>query len=94
MNLELKNCEKFEQYLVDKCQRHGGIQYKYEFENKFGASVIKHDFSYGHEEDLWELAVLHNGHLCSDTPITDDVEGCLTDEAVAKLLQEIKDLEA
>lgn len=94
MNLELKHCEKFEQYLVDKYPHNGGIQYKYVFDNKYGASIIKHEFSYGHEEDLWELAVMYKNRLCYDTPITGDVEGYLTDKDVAKLLQEIKDLKA
>lgn len=66
--------------------------------NHYGASVIKHFGSYGHEADLWELAVMklngNNGewYLNYDTPITDDVIGELTDEEVRKLLKQIKEL--
>ena len=36
----------------------GGIQKIYRFKNNFGASVVKHPYSYGGEKDLWELAVI------------------------------------
>ena len=68
----------------------GGTQNKYEFPNGYGASVVKHDYSNGHEEGLWELAVLgQDGHLCYSTPITDDVIGWLTDEDVQRTLDQI-----
>ena len=37
-----------------------------EFENGYGISAIKMN-------GAWEIAVLKNGSLCYDTPITDDV---------------------
>lgn len=80
----------------------GGSQVVHKFENGFGASVVKHDFSYGSSEELWELAVLefpyeddgHRYHLTYDTPITNDVIGHLDDEAVQELLARIEALEA
>lgn len=36
----------------------GGIQRVYKFSNGFGASVVKHEFSYGGRKGLWELAVI------------------------------------
>ena len=82
------------------CQekRCNGIQYRFKFDNLFGASVIKHTGSYGHEEDLWELAVLNyryennKGFIDYDTNITDDVIGNLNDEQVRELLIKIKEL--
>lgn len=38
-----------------------GIAHKFLFENGYGGSVIRHDFSYGGAEGLWEMAVItHN----------------------------------
>ncbi len=97
MNLNL-NYEGFETYLVRRDDNfHGnGVSYKFRFENRYGASVIKHNYSYGHENDLWELAVIYwyddDWDLVYDTDITADVEGYLTDEDVRNLLQRIKDL--
>ena len=96
MNLNL-NYEGFENDLIKKSNFLGGIQYLFKFENNFGASVIKHLGSYGHEEDLWELAVVEyyrsgEWYLTYDTDITDDVIGCLTDEDVRELLTKIKEL--
>jgi len=50
-------------------------------DNGYGASIVQHSFSYGHEEGLWELAVLDkDGKLDYTTPITADVLGYLTEE--------------
>ena len=76
-----------------------GTQVVYKFENGYGASVVCHEFSYGGDEGLKELAVIkfYEGdkwHLCYETEITDDVLGHLTDEDVADLLVQIEALEA
>lgn len=97
MNLVL-NHEGFEKNLITHRECNGGMQYLFRFENHYGASVVKHSFSYGSGKDLWELAVIkfdpENGswYLTYTTPITEDVEGCLTDEEVRDLLQRIKEL--
>lgn len=46
---------------------YGGIQYKAKFPNGYGASIIKHNFSYGSSNDNWELAVLDDKGLCYTT---------------------------
>ena len=100
MNFKL-NYEGFEQYLVDdeplQYSWLKNARYEFRFENGYGASVIKHKYSYGGEEDLWELAVLKydkdgNGHICYSTEIADDCIGWLTDEKVRDLLGRIKEL--
>lgn len=97
MNLNL-NYEGFETNLISEEPSFGGVQYRFKFDNGYGASVIKHKYSYGSEDDLWELAVLDSfdvgpkGMLTYDTPITEDVEGYLTDEEVRNLLAQIKEL--
>lgn len=76
----------------------GGVQHLFKFDNGYGASVIRHDFSYGGEDGLWELAVLEfegeEWNLCYDTEVTDDVLGYLTDAEVEYNLDEIEKLEA
>lgn len=66
------------------------------FSNGYGASVVKHKFSYGAEEGLFEIAVLKGDKgkwdLCYDTEITNDVLGYLTNEDVAETLEKIRNL--
>ena len=91
------NYEGFEPYLHDWGSCWEGVQYIFKFENSYGASIVKHNSSYGHERDLWELAVIkfystEEWGLVYDTEITDDVEGWLTDTDVKELLARIKGL--
>jgi|TARA_A200000159_G_C7003833_1_gene206834 hypothetical protein len=70
-----------------------GYQLIYKFDNGYGASVVKHDFSYGGKKGLYEIAVLDNdGDLCYDTPITSDVIGHLNMAEVDKILVNISHL--
>ena len=72
---------------------HNGVGYVYEFENGYGASVVKHDVSYGGKMGLYEIAVLDSkGDLCYDTPITDDVVGYAGVQTVYETLDRIKSL--
>ena len=79
-------------YLLDgyPIQRTNDCQYKFKFPNQYGASVVKHPYSYGYAQDLWELAILKNDKL--DYTIADDVIGYLSDEAVNYLLDQIRSL--
>lgn len=71
----------------------GGVRHHYEFPNGYGASVVRHQYSYGADDGLWELAVLgRDGHLTYDTDITNDVEGWLTWDEVEALLDSIATL--
>jgi hypothetical protein len=70
-----------------------GYQLLYKFDNGYGASVVKHDFSYGGRKGLYELAVLNtDGELCYDTPITSDVIGHLTMTEAEEVLVKISHL--
>lgn len=63
------------------------------FDNGYGASVVVGPYTYGGEDGLYELAVLDsNGKLTYETPITNDVEGYLTEDDVTKLLEQIQSL--
>lgn len=74
----------------------GGTQKLYRFENGFGASVVQHEFSYGGDAGLWELAVIRfdgdEWYLEYETEITDDVIGWLDWNEVDDLLSRINAL--
>ena len=97
MNLNL-NYDGFEDYLVERRNKLDGVGYKFRFENRYGASVIKHMGSYGHEQDLWEVAILcwnddgNDFSLAYNTEITDDVIGWQTDDQIRDILRRIKEL--
>ncbi len=70
-----------------------GVISRITFDNGFGASVVKHDFSYGGKDGLYELAVIDKkGDLTYSTPITDDVVGYLNEDEVTGLLEQIQQL--
>ena len=75
---------------------HNGTQVIVFFENNYGASIIKHKFSYGNDEGLFEIAVLkgtmESWDITYDTPITDDVLGHQTSEDIKNVLEEISNL--
>lgn len=99
MNFEL-NYKGFESYLLERRAILGlpnSIQYVFRFENDYGASVVKHPYSYGGISDLWELGVIAfdkdgDWYLTYDTPITEGVKGYLPDGRVRDLLHRIKKL--
>jgi hypothetical protein len=71
----------------------GGVQAIAEFDNGFGASIVKTPYTYGGKDGLYELAVLNtDGHLTYDTPITNDVLGYLTEQDVTEVLIKIQQL--
>lgn len=69
-----------------------GIKAIVQFPNGYGASIIRHDYSYGGPEGLYELAVLKDDSLCYNTPITDDVIGWCDENEITELLLEIQKL--
>jgi len=87
-----------EKNLLQERSFRGGVQRLYKFPNGYGASVVRHEGSYGHEAGKWELAVIKfdadgaNWDLCYTTPVTDDVVGWLSDDAVDEVLVDIEAL--
>ena len=83
----------FEDLKFEKWPDMGGIFCRIQFENGFGASIVKHEYSYGGRDGLYELAVTDkDGQLTYDTPITNDVLGYLSEDDVARYVNDIKDL--
>ena len=69
-----------------------GYRYVASFDNGYGISIVKHKYSYGSEDDMWEIAVMKGEEICYDTPITDDVIGWLSPDEVMDYAMEIKAL--
>jgi hypothetical protein len=81
------------EYCYEINDHYGGIQKLYQFDNHMGASVIRHERSYGSELGLWEVAVLDEaGQLVYDTPVMGDVMGHLSWKEVSKVLRQIQAL--
>ena len=71
-----------------------GVYCRIQFDNGFGASIVKHEYSYGGKNGLYEIAVLDSGgEITYTTPITNDVLGYLSEEDVERHVNEIKNLE-
>lgn len=84
--------KKMRDFLQNTEYLNNGVRHIYKFDNGYGASVIKHDYSYGGRDGLWELAVLKDDELCYTTPITEDVIGHLAWDTVENILTEIQEL--
>ncbi len=73
-----------------------GVQAVVRFPNDYGASIIRSQYSYGGTDGLYELAVVHfkgdDWAIDYSTPITSDVIGHLTEDAVVSLLTQIEAL--
>ena len=87
-------------YIPDKTSPlHGGTQQIVRCDNGYGASIVRHSFSYGSDEGLFELGVFYypcaNSDECAldySTPITDDVIGSLTEAEIEEMLGRIESL--
>lgn len=72
---------------------YGGIISRIIFDNGYGASIVKGPYSYGGSDGLYELAVIgKDDKICYDTPVTEDVEGYLSEAQVTDLLIKIQQL--
>ena len=71
----------------------GGVQARIIFDNGYGASVVRSQYTYGGDKGLYELAVFgKDGHITYDTPITNDVIGYLRPEDVTDVMEKIQQL--
>ena len=75
----------------------GGFQALKFFPNGYGVSIVRHQFSYGGNRGLFELAVLagdspDNFELTYDTPITCDVIGNLSADEALEIAEQVSQL--
>lgn len=70
------------------------VDYKEFFNNGYGVSIIRNQFSYGGKENLFEVAILigddDSYELCYTTPITSDVIGYASDIEVEDIIKRVK----
>ena len=60
-----------------------GVQSRMDFDNGFGVSVVRHEYSYGSKDGLYELAVFKDGEIHYDNKVANgDVVGYLREEDV------------
>ena len=86
-----------EKYIIHESKINGGIQKIYKFDNGYGASVVRHLFSCGGAQGLWEVALLSFDDLSWHITYREDfangdVAGYLSDKEVLELLEWIKSL--
>lgn len=71
----------------------GGVQHLAFFPNGYGVSIVKHDYSYGNKDGLWEMAVIKGNEnewkLTYETPVTDDVLGHLSEDEVNEHVNQV-----
>jgi hypothetical protein len=71
----------------------GGVMSRIQFDNGYGVSVVKSEYTYGGKDGLYELAVLDSdGNLTYATSVTDDVIGYLRPEDVTDVMAKIQQL--
>lgn len=68
-----------------------GVMVQEHFDNGYGVSVIRTEFTYGGKKGLYELAVLKDGEIHYDNPVAKgDVVGWLTENDVTELMDKIQ----
>jgi hypothetical protein len=73
----------------------GGIRASIMFENGYGASIVKSNYSYGGKMGLYELAVIDSdGDVVYNTPVADGVIGYLREEDVTVGMERIQLLQS
>lgn len=99
----MAQASNFEELQFEPHRTGNGVAARAFFPNGYGVSVVQFTIggrsgSYGSSEGLYELAVIKgdasNWGITYDTPITNDVEGYLTPDAVTALMQRVAQLEA
>ena len=82
-------------YVYSETTFMNGVSRTYAYANGLRISVVKHDFSYGGLEGLWEIAALdeEGDFITSDVwyNADDDVIGWVTDEQLTQYLTDAEE---
>lgn len=82
--------DTFWKEFIPRLTRPKNGQRLFEFDNGYGLSVIND--GYGSSQGLFEAAVLYQGSIVYDTPITNDVLGYLSEDEVQETIEAVKAL--
>ena len=74
-------------------ERKGARQALMEFDNGYSVSVVCGSCFYSNGIDTYEVAVMLDGSICYDTPITSNVIPYLSAEEVTEVMCEIQNLQ-
>ena len=79
---------------VEERELNGGWQKIFRFDNGYGASLVRHAYSYGTEMAVLKFNSESNldFKLVYDTPVTDDVLGHLSPSEIDEYLEDISKL--
>jgi hypothetical protein len=87
--------KEYNKYIIDFNSINSGMQLLLRFDNNYGLSILCHSFSYGRDEDKFEIAVIKfnsednkDWNICYDTDITDDVLAYQSKEDVINIIEQ------
>jgi hypothetical protein len=89
----MKTIKDFTSYIIDINSYNKGMQILFKFPNDYGISLVCHSFSYGNDDNEFEIAIAKfepnsdNWRVTYDTDITGDVLGYQSKEDVIDVIQ-------
>jgi hypothetical protein len=89
----MNTIKDYNKYIIDINAYHKGMQVVFQFDNGYGLSVVSHAFSYGNDDELFEIGVLKfhpdgTYDLTYETPIYGDVLGHQSKEDLLKVIEQ------
>ncbi len=82
--------------LYTACGNDDEVDIKDFFDNGYGVSIIRNQYSYGGKDGLFEMAILigdeFDHSICYDTPLTSDVFGYMNIEELNKSINDVRNL--
>ena len=89
----MNTIKDYNKYIIDINAYHKGMQVVFQFDNGYGLSVVSHSFSYGHEDELFEIGILKfhpdgTYELTYETPITGDILGHQSKEDLINVIEQ------
>jgi hypothetical protein len=92
----MKTIQQYNQYIIDFNSINKGMQLMFRFPNNYGVSIVCHSFSYGNDDDRFEIAIIKfhsddnkDWNLVYDTDITNDVLGYQSKEDVLSIIDRV-----
>ena len=64
----------------------------FNFANEYGVSVILGECYYSNGIDTYEVAILKDGQITYDTPVTNNVIGYLKSSEVSEIMSQVQEL--